>query len=155
MNATAGLGEHGHVGVIDLEARRPHLAVQVARAEGRQHPVIAQRHHVAAERHRLLEARRDDLDLLRLQPLDDVVLGRLEADRGAMLVEHAHHQVDMDIELIDRREFDLPAFLDEPLGDLAGGHFLRAMVGVADQSATPGRMMLKSPPSKLPALTMS
>ena len=41
---------------------------------------------------------------------DDVVLGRLETDGGALFVEHAHHQVDVDIKLVDRRELDLPAF---------------------------------------------
>ena len=50
-----------------------------------------------------------------------------------MLVEHADHQVDVDVELVDRRIFDLPAFLDEPFGGLARGHLLRAVVGVADE----------------------
>src|SRR5262245_28838008 len=73
MNAAARAGEHGHVRIIDLEARRPELAIEVLGGERRQHPVASERHDVASERHGLPEARRNDLDALRLEPGDDVV----------------------------------------------------------------------------------
>src|SRR5260221_4407001 len=101
VDTAAGLHEHAYVGIVDGEAHGAHLGVEVRGAMGREHPVVAQRHHVAAERHRLLEARGDDFDLLRLEPSDDIVLGRLKANRRAMIVEHADHQVDVNIELVD------------------------------------------------------
>src|SRR4051812_42475608 len=100
MNAAAGLDVHRHVWIIDLETGGAHLAIEVLGGERRKDPILAERDDIAAERHGLLEARRDDLDLLRLQPLNDVVLGGLQTYRGAMLVEHADHQVDMNVELV-------------------------------------------------------
>ncbi len=42
MDAAAGLGEHGHVRVVDLEAVGTHAGVQVGGRRRRQYPVVAE-----------------------------------------------------------------------------------------------------------------
>ena len=80
----------------------------VDEADG-EHAVVAERDHVAAEAHRVAEAHRHDLDPSAAQPVDDLRLGGVEADGGELLGQHADHQVDVDVVLVDRRVLDLEA----------------------------------------------
>ena len=91
---------------------------------------------------------------LRLQPVDDAGLGAGEAYGGKLRGDRHHHQVDVDIILVEEGEPRLPAFLlNQPSTWRAPSSWVRAPPQPI--STQPSSMTLKSPPSKVPAVTMS
>src|ERR1700727_3815186 len=132
MHAAAGQLELADVRFVDSEPERTQLAVQLwCRSRG-EDAVTTKRNDVAAERHRLAEAHRTDLDLASLEPADYLWGGSVETYRAQLFGQHAHHQVDVDVVLVDRRVQDLDPLVLHPASDLTSADLLAAQPGVAD-----------------------
>lgn len=136
MYAATGVQKHGHIRIIDLEPVGTQFGNQVLAGLGRKHPFIAQRNHVAAQRHGVFEADRDDFDLLAFEPVDDVIGRCVQTHGGQLRCNHAHHQIDVDVEVIDRRVVNFPAFFFHPGTNLSGRDLFTAQARITDHDRT-------------------
>ena len=118
--------------VVDGQAEGAQALVEFPGLGRRQDPVAAEADAVDAELQGGLERDGDDLDALGLEPLHEAVRRLLDADRRQLLAEHAGEHVDVEEVGRDALDPDLPAFVFEPLRDLAGGLLLGALLAGAD-----------------------
>src|SRR5262249_40356747 len=127
VHATPAEREHAHVGVVDLEPGGTQRLVECLRRRRRYDLAVTERHHVAPESHGVAIVYGHELDLLRLQPVENPIVCRIEADGGELRSEHADHEIDMDVVLGDLRQLHLPALLLQPDLYLNGRRLLRAL----------------------------
>ena len=89
VHTAARVGEHGHVGIVNIEAERAQPAVQLGAIGGGQHAIVAERDDIAAERHGAPEVDGQDLDSFRFEPRDDFWIRGIKTDRGKLVGKHA------------------------------------------------------------------
>src|ERR1017187_747600 len=135
MNAAAGLGYLAHVDFRHLESTRAQRSDQDPARFRSDDPDAPQGHEVASQIHRIRKWHIDDLVPLRPQPIDQRMLGAIQANRGELLGHRHHHEIDVHVILVEEREPRLPTLPLEPTLDLARGLFWGPAAAAADQDA--------------------